>query len=98
MPAKPYYDPSTRNRVEAIEINPSEKTADIETFCPTLRWNRENGIDFLPDGRRVQHYDELPFFHIGTHDGKLFDWVVKTHKGHYLILKPHLFHGQYTPV
>ena len=96
MPVTQYYDTKNDVVVEGIRIDPSEPSKVIEEFCPDLRWDQVNGIDFLPDGRRQQHYPNMPFFTIGRNrNGNLFDYLMNL-SGGFVIFSETEFRNRFT--
>ena len=96
MPVTQYYDTKNDVVVEGIRIDPSEPSKVIEEFCPELRWDQVNGIDFLPDGRRQQHYPNMDFFRVNARGGRLFDYVMKMSGGNFVIFSENDFRNRFT--
>ena len=73
--------------VKAIQIHPSEKSANIIEFCPSLQYL--DTIHFPSEGRPIQEHPGYPFFEIdganGKASGELYDWIIEKHTGFYII-------------
>ena len=99
MPHSHYYRIRDLPKFEAMQVHPSNKSADLIAFCPSLQYTRSAGIHFPYEGRPVQEHPGEEFFTIdavtGKSGGYLYDWIVKHPDGTFIIISEAEFASKY---
>ena len=90
--------------VEAIQVHPSNKSEDLQEFCPSLQYTPSAGIHFPPewDTRPVQEHPGEYFFSIQSREGRvygyLYDWIIKRDGDNFWINSEAYFAANYKAV